>query len=258
MQRDGIRVAPGDEFGENLVMKSFRFLNLAALAALLMSVAARAESSVNQAFEVARGAVNPDLQTKVVSIYGIGTPDAIQKWYIIFYDASVQSHGRAVLVENGQIARTYSANGGTTYRADLTFDPSRLTSEGPALSAAQGYAAKHYINYDTVHALLKQSSLNRPFRWRIELLSSGRSRGYVYINALDSTVASFAPAESSGNQSGTDMTDDSNNSSSKRHSVKGDAEGFGNDVKHTFLGIGGDLQEFFTGERTVDRDDDNN
>jgi hypothetical protein len=29
--------------------------------------------------------------------------------------------------------------------------------------------------------------------------------------------------------------------------------GFGNDVKRTFLGIGGDLQEFFTGQRTVDK-----
>jgi hypothetical protein len=33
----------------------------------------------------------------------------------------------------------------------------------------------------------------------------------------------------------------------------GDAKRFGNDVKRTFLGIGGDLQEFFTGERTVDQ-----
>jgi hypothetical protein len=230
-------------------MKSNRFLlsSLAALVAFLLPAAARAESSVNQAFQIARGAVSPEIQTKVISIYGTGTPDAIQKWYIIFYDATVPSHGRAVLVENNQITRTYAANGGATYRADLTFDPSRLTPEGPALSAAQSYAARHYINYDSVRALLKQTSLNRPFRWRIELIDDGKSRGYVFINALDSTVAAFAPPESGGQGQA------STNSTTHGGNVEDDAKGFGNDVKNTFLGIGGDLQEFFTGERTVDK-----
>jgi hypothetical protein len=232
-------------------MKPNRFLLSMALVVFLTPLAARAEGSVNQAFQIARGAVSPEIQTKVISIYGTGTPEAIEKWYIIFYDPTVPSRGRAVLVEDNQITKTYAANGGVTYRADLTFDPSRLTSEGPALSAAQGYAARHYINYDSVRALLKQTSLNRPFRWRIELMNGGQSRGYVYINALDSTVASYAPPQaggeqSSGNQSG---------SSRSKGNVEGDAQGFGNDVKRTFLGIGGDLQEFFTGERTVDKDD---
>ncbi|MEI9999180.1 MAG: hypothetical protein WDO13_08400 [Verrucomicrobiota bacterium] len=42
-------------------------------------------------------------------------------------------------------------------------------------------------------------------------------------------------------------------SSSSTGGVVGDAEKIGNDVKKTFLGIGGDLQQFFTGERTVDQ-----
>jgi hypothetical protein len=228
-------------------MKSNRFLLSMALVALLTPLAARAEGTVNQAFQVARGAVNPEIQSKVVSIYGTGTPAAIQKWYIIFYDPTVSSRGRAVLVENGQITRTYAANGGATYRADLTFDASRLTSEGPALSAAQGYAARHNINYDSVRALLKQTSLNKPFRWRVELMNSGQSRGYVFVNALDSTVAAYAPPQSGEPAAGNSTTHGGN--------VESDAQGFGNDVKHTFLGIGGDLQEFFTGERTVDKDD---
>jgi hypothetical protein len=234
-------------------MKSNRLLGstVAALVALFMPLVGRADS-VNQAFQIARGAVSPEIQTKVVSIYGTGSPDAIQKWYIIFYDASVPSHGRAVLVVDNQIAKTYAANGGATYRADLTFDPSRLTSEGPALTAAQGYAARHDISYDSVRALLKQTSLDRPFRWRIELMNSGQSRGYVYVNALDSTVAAYARPEA-GEQ--TTSTTSTYNNTTHGGNVEDDARGFGNDVKHTFLGIGGDLQEFFTGERTVDKDD---
>jgi hypothetical protein len=223
-------------------MKSNFFLSsvLGVLGAVLISGTAQAQSSgtVDDAFQTARQAVKPDVQTKVVSVYGIGTPGAIQKWYIIFYDPTVTTHGRAVLVENHQITRTYPANGGATYSAELTFDPSRISSEVPALTAAQGYAAKHKIDYDTVHALLKQTSVNKPFRWRVELLNGGKSRGYVYVNALDDSVASYSSP--SAKKSASDSSDSS-------------VEGFGNDVKKTFLGIGGDLEEFFTGERTVDK-----
>jgi len=184
--------------------------------------------------------MKPEIQTKVVSVYGLGTPTAIQKWYIIFYDPSVPSHGRAVLVENNHISKTYPANGGVTYASTLTFDPSKITSEGPALSAAQGYAAKHHIAYDSVTVLLKETSVNKPFRWKVGLVQAGKKEGYVMVNALDDSVAEFVPPTAA-------------TSSKKSRSDDNSAEGFGNDVKHTFLGIGGDLQQFFTGERTVDK-----
>jgi hypothetical protein len=225
-------------------MKSKYLLSsvFAVLGTVLISGTAWAQSSgtVNDAFQTARQAVKPEVQDKVVSVYGIGTPAMIAKWYIIFYDPTVPSHGRAVLVENNQITKTYPANGGTTYSAALTFDPSRITSEGPALSAVQGYAAKRSIAYDSVHALLKQTGANKPFRWRVELLDAGKSKGYVYVNALDDSVASYAPPKSSGDGGTSDSSDKT-------------AAGLANDVKHTFLGIGGDLEEFFTGERTVDK-----
>jgi len=219
-------------------MKSNSFL-AALLGALLISGTAWAQSSgtVNDAFQVARQAVSPAVQTKVVSCYGIGTPTAIQKWYIIFYDPSVPTHGRAVLVQGGQIIKSYDANGGKTYLEALTFDPSRITSEEPALSAAQGYAAKHGITYDSVTALLHQTGVNKPFRWKIELLDVGKSKGFVYVNALDDAVAAYSSPAAKGAASDTPKT----------------AAGLGNEVKQTFLGIGGDLQEFFTGERTVDK-----
>ena len=175
-------------------MKStpFFFAALTALGLVLMAATASAQSSgmVGDAFQVARKAVKPELQTKVVSVYGIGTAAAINKWYIIFYDPGVPSHGRAVLVENQKISKTYPANGGVVYSKEPDLDPSRNTSEGPALNAAHGYAAKHKITYDAVHALLKQTAVNKPFRWRVELLREGQSRGYVYVNALDDSVAS--------------------------------------------------------------------
>jgi hypothetical protein len=219
-------------------MTTKTFLLALAAGGILFSPAARAQNSsgVNEAFQVARQAVNPEMQTKVVSLYGLGTPDAIQKWYIIFYDPSVPSHGRAVLVENNAITKTYEARpGNMVYEGKLTFDPSRITSETLALNATQGYAARHHIAYDTVHALLKQTGLNKPFCWRIEMIEKGKSHGFVYVKALDDSIASYTPPTSGNAASSTDKDG-----------------GFFNDVKTTFLGIGGDLQEFFTGERTVD------
>ncbi len=213
---------------------------VAACSLLLISGTTWAQNSgsnVTEAFQVARQAVKPEIQTKVVSLYGVGTAEAIQKWYVIFYDPAVPSHGRAVLVENSKITKTYPANGGTTYAADLTFDPSRITSEGPVLSAAQDYAAKHHITYDSVHALLKQTSGDKPFRWRVELIHDGQSRGFVLVNALDGTVVAYTAASSGSAKSSSDSGD----------------KGLGRDIKKTFLGVGGDLEEFFTGDRTVDR-----
>jgi hypothetical protein len=218
--------------------------NLGLVLALGCLVAGRAPAqsnggTVNDAFQTARSAVKPELQTQVVSVYGTGSPTAIDKWYIIFYDPAVATHGRAVQVFNGKIVKTYAAHAGVTYAKDLTFDPSHITSEGPALGAAQAYAAKRHIRYDAVHALLKQTAANKPFRWKVELYRDGVHRGDIYVNALDDTVASYskpAPVRTTTTQASDDT-----------------GTGFAHDVQSTFLDIGGELEEFFTGERTVDK-----
>ncbi len=42
-------------------------------------------------------------------------------------------------------------------------------------------------------------------------------------------------------------------SSTERQTVKRGAKKSGNEVKGAFLHVGGELEEFFTGDRTVDR-----
>jgi hypothetical protein len=200
-------------------------------------------SSAGQAVDVAKDGVDPSVRDRVVSVYGVGTPAAIAKWWVIFYDPSVPSHGRAVKVENGQIARAYEAKGGVVYMRDLTFRRSRVSGEGAALADAQTYAAQHAIAYDGVRALLRLTSDRQTLRWRVELMEGAENKGFVFTNASDGTFALYAPpgTEPSGSGAGTGG------------GVVGDAKQLGNDVKKTFLGIGGDLQEFFTGERTVDQ-----
>jgi hypothetical protein len=196
-----------------------------------------------QAVDIAKDGVDPGLRGRVVSVYGVGTPEAIAKWWIIFYDPSVPSHGRAVKVEGGRITRAYAANGGVVYLKELTFRPGRVSGEGAALADAGRYAAQHAITYDGVRALLRLTSDHESLRWRVELMNGAENKGFVFTNADDGTFAVYAPpgSEPGGGGAGAEG------------GLVGDAKKFGNDVKRTFLGIGGDLQEFFTGDRTVDQ-----
>jgi hypothetical protein len=204
---------------------------------------APASGSARDAVNIARDGVEPGIRDRIVSVYGVGTPATIQTWWVIFYDPSVPSHGRAVKVENGQITRTYEAKGGVVYGDTLTFAPSQVTGEGPALAAAQNYAAQHALAFDHVRALLRITEKGQAYRWRVQLLDGSTSKGFVFVNAGDGTFAMYAPPGSVP----------SRQTSGTGGGVVGDARRAANDVKNTFLGIGGDLQEFFTGERTVDR-----
>jgi hypothetical protein len=203
-------------------------------------------SSASQAVQVAALSVDASVRDHLVSIYGVGTPTAINRWWVIFYDPSVPSHGRAVRVENGQATKTYVAQGGVVYERDLTFHVSHVSGEGAALQNAENYAAQQGIVYDGVRALLRRNSTEGPLRWRVELMHGAENKGFVFTNSDNGSFAMYsAPgATPSGQKSATGGADGG---------LVGDAKHFGNDVKHTFLGIGGDLQEFFTGERTVDQ-----
>jgi hypothetical protein len=196
-------------------------------------------SSARQAYDIAKDGVDASLRSRLVSIYGTGSPTEITRWWVIFYDPSVESHGRVVRVENGKITRAYEAKGGVVYSQNLTFDPSQIHGIDVALTETRNYAARQNIGYDHVRAVLRLTADGAAFRWRIEMLDGGTNRGFVFVNTNDGTFALYAPAstpETSGNGS-----------------VEADAKQAGNDIKNTFLGIGGDLQQFFTGERTVDQ-----
>jgi hypothetical protein len=226
-----------------MAMVCFLFMPARAQSTTVTTTTTTMGNSASDAVNVAKDGVDPGLRDRIVSVYGVGTPAAIQTWWVIFYDPSVPSHGRAVKVENGQITRSYEAKGGVVYDDSLTYSPSQVTGEGPALAAAQNYAAEHALAYDHVRTLLRMTTQNQAFRWRVQLLNGSTSKGFVFVNAADGTFAMYAPPGSVPTKEGT----------ATGGGLVGDAKRAANDVKSTFLGIGGDLQEFFTGERTVDQ-----
>jgi hypothetical protein len=197
--------------------------------------------SAQQAFDVAKDGVDAELRGRIVSVYGTGSPAGIDTWWVIFYDPSSASHGRAVRVENGQIVRSYEAKGGVIYGDTLTFAPNQVRGVNKALRTAEDYASRHSLAYDHVRALLRLTTHDEALRWRVQLLDGGVSKGFVFVSAADGTLAHYEPASRHHDGGG------------NGDSVSANAQAAGNDIKHTFLGIGGDLQQFFTGERTVDQ-----
>jgi len=200
-------------------------------------------TSAQQAFDVAKDGVDTELRGRVVSVYGTGTPSAIDTWWVIFYDPSFPSHGHAVRVENGQIVRSYEAKGGVVYGDTLTFSPDQVGGANKALQAAEDYASQHSLAYDHVRALLRLTTHDQTLRWRVQLLDGGVSKGFVFVDAASGAFAHYEPTARHHHGGGTGTGD----------SVEANANAAGNDIKNTFLGIGGDLQQFFTGERTVDQ-----
>ena len=199
-------------------------------------------TSSNDAVNLAKDAVDKSVRDSIVSVYGVGTPAAIQTWWVIFYDPSVPSHGRGVKLDHGAVTRVYEAKGGVVYLDTLTFPRAQVTDAGPALTAAQFYAGQHALAYDHVRALLRVTANDDAFVWRVQLLNGAESKGFVFVNATDGAFASYTPPGLIATKTG-----------ASTGGVEGDARRAGNDVKNTFLGIGGDLQQFFTGERTVDQ-----
>jgi hypothetical protein len=195
--------------------------------------------------DAAQNSVDASMRDHIVSVYGVGTPSAISTWWVIFYDPSVPSHGRAVKVDNGQVTKTYEAKGGVVYADTLTFTRAQVADQGAALGAAQNYAAQNSLAYDNVRALLRKTTADQTLRWRIQMLNGATNKGFVFVNAADGSFAMYSPPGS--------VPTKGTSASATGGGVVGDVQHVGNEVKNTFLGIGGDLQEFFTGERTVDR-----
>jgi hypothetical protein len=122
-------------------------------------------------------------------------------------------------------------------RSERVFDPDLVkVSYGQALAGVKAKAREKAMTFDSVHAYLYRRTAGEGPAWEFELLQGGASRG-VFQLAADGTFAGYQEARTA----------------SGPVAKKGGAAGFFQDVERTFLGIGGDLEEFFTGDRTVDR-----
>jgi hypothetical protein len=185
-----------------------------------------------EAYDLAKGLSVEKYRTHVLSIYGKGNTKDVQTWHINFFDPDSPSKGKVVVVQDGAVTRSHAAEWKSTYDDALSFDPtlSKVTAE-TAMKTAKAYADKNLIAYDTTRILLRRTEVGKAPFWRVELRQDGHSKGYVIAKSDDGTFASYEQPKKEGSG----------------------VQNLGKDIESTFKGIGADLEEFFTGERTVDK-----
>lgn len=204
------------------------------LLGLLLLFSTSCGQADNSSLKVAQSAIDPKYQDQVFWIKAEGTPSQLNEWTYYFYDPTASSKTRLVKVVNGRIDRAQVVEFRSPASESLVFDPhlNKVSAE-QALQKTSVYAAGKQIKYDSVKMQLRRPSSGAPPVWTVSLYQGTRFAGTVRLNDMDGTVASYqtAPASSASNT----------------------ASGFANDVESTFRGVGADLEEFFTGERTVDK-----
>jgi hypothetical protein len=212
-------------------------------------------SDEKEAYQAAKGVVPENQKTHVLSFFGKGTLQDISVWYVKFYDTSAKSDARVVVVENGKVVRFNAAEDQDNDDVRLTFDPSQYrVSSQAALKAASKYAQESVLPSDAVRIYLNRPAIGRAPVWTVELLYEGRSQGYIYANDKTGAFAGYRPPTSGKKSSERASSTSKSKSKSESGSSSSSEKSFGEEVEDTFLGIGGDLEEFFTGERTVDDD----
>jgi hypothetical protein len=190
------------------------------------------------AYNVAKESVLEKDRTHVLSVYGKGTPTEINTWYIKFFDSDSKTKASVAVVEKGKVIRTHPSEDNGKNDDQLSFDPMQNTvGVTTALETAKKYAKDNLINYDQTRVFLHRTEVGKAPVWNVQLLEGATSKGRVYMNGKDGAFASYVAPGSAGGSSATGST----------------GQSIGEEVKDTFLDIGGDLENFFTGERTVDK-----
>jgi hypothetical protein len=181
----------------------------------------------------AQSLIDARYRGEVLFIRGKGTPGAIASWTYFFYDPTAPNDFREVRIVDGKVDTFQPADLHRSAVSTLVFDPAlNPVPVESALRTAQDYAAKNQITYNQTRVLLRRPAAGQAPAWRVEMLQDGRARGVVTTDP----GAAFVKYDASSGDGGPHT-----------------AAEFGDDVKDTFLGIGGDLEQFFTGKRTVDQ-----
>ena len=185
------------------------------------------------AYDTAKTVIDKKYQTRVLSMYGRGSPKEVDTWYVNFFDPNSGCKSKVVVLTGGKINRVYASESRKQCDDNMSFDPTlNKASLEKAFESAKNYADKNQIVYDATRVSLYRPEVGKAPAWGVELRKAGVSRGVVHTKMEDGSFANYeAP----------------------RVSQKSGAEAFAKDVENTFKGIGADLEEFFTGERTVDR-----
>jgi hypothetical protein len=240
-------------------MKSFVFVSIFCVAQL----ACYGRDTAYQALRVLGKQKNQAVINHVIEVQGhTGSPQPAT-WKIIVDDPVARAGVREFEIANGRIVvertpiKPYTGAG---ENAVMDLNKLNLDSAG-AFTIAEQEASKTRLGFDTVDYVLRRDEEREAPVWVLRLLDSQRRNvGTLYVAADSGTVLrrSGFGEQVAEEQYPPETTERTERTERTRRTVteeRGtrDHRSVGHEIDKTLHRIGGSLEEFFTGKRTVDR-----
>ena len=217
------------------------------LALLFLPLAAFGRDTAYQALRAIGAERSQALLNRVIEVKGRSGDPQPAAWVIILDDQLARGGVREIEVSEGHIVseRTpVKAYSGSATGLTMNLQKLNLDSEG-AFAIAEEEARNAKIGFDAVDYNLRCDDAETAPTWVLQLLDSQqRSVGSITIAADSGSVVSKELTGSDSEGKRMDREDGG---------VKGGFHKFKHTMDRTFRRAGGDLQEFFTGKRTIDR-----
>lgn len=230
---------------------AMKFIPLFALVILPLAVpvAALGRDTAYQALRTIGKERDQSLLQRVVEVKGRNGTSQPEKWTVVLDDPLARGGVREIEVANGHIVSERTPVKAYSGKADgiaMNFQKLNLDSEG-AFTVASDEARNAKVGFEAVDYVLRCDDANAAPTWVLQLLDEHqRSLGSITIAADNGTVLnkSFGSAANAGGR-GTTSTTAGDGQSRK--------DNLGHRIDRSLHRAGASLEEFFTGERTLDR-----
>jgi len=234
------------------------------LGLLLLPLSGVAQDTAYQALRALSAERDQAVLKQVIEVKGRNGSPQPQVWTIVLDDPQARGGVREIEVARGRIVsektpvKAYSG-----VAAKMDFQKLNLDSQG-AFTVAEEEARRERISFDSVDYILRrEDTANAPI-WVLQLTdTTQRGVGTVTIAADTGTVLA---RDFRGGRGGADREDRPDRERAERQRDErrrgdedryerdsGERRNLGQRIERRFRRIGGSLQEFFTGRRTVDR-----
>lgn len=223
---------------------------------LLAHAAAFGRDTAYKALRVLGNERGQSKLNRVIEVQGRNGAPQPAAWKIVLDDPSARGGVREFEVEKGRIAserapvRTYS---GSAENAVMDFQKLNLDSAG-AFTIANKEANRAQVGFDSVDYVLRNDDETRAPVWVLRLLDSAhRNVGTIHIAAENGSVLLREGFGAGPRISDEEFVPNRAPRDADEYDENGRPVNAGREIKKGFIRAGASIEEFFTGNRTLDR-----
>jgi hypothetical protein len=248
-------------------------ITAASLLQLLQALPASADySTAYDALRLVGSQRDPSYYSRLISIAGNNGATQPRRWTLLFFDPKTEDRLREIQVQDGYIVseRTPEDDKLSPQAPQLVMDLQKLNlnSDG-AFKIANNEAARVGLAFDSLTYVLRRHEVSKTPVWVLDLKDYRKVRkGTMLVNAENGAV--IRPPTPGTQHTYGPLPEGQRPGSQPPPPPGVNTEGgfvgratrtfnkAGKSVEKTFLNIGGTLEEFFTGRRTIPTTPENN